>query len=149
MDSKRVRRISESGTDEFPSVGEAARRTPGTSQNLISRAALCGYTHAGYKWEYTDSINAKNTIEEKPTLSEQQIREMFDMRTIVFKELAKLQKGEFWRDGDFVRKFHGKLGYRSILESPEASIYRGKNQGSVFWSHPESIAKMKNEGILI
>ena len=146
--SKRVKRISSEGEVIFESGSDAERSTPGASRTLIGRAARQGLTHAGYRWEYTEEMRQHS---DKPsvTLSEAQIREMFDMRTIVFKELSTLKRGEFWRDNDFVRKFQGRTGFRSILETPEASIYKGKNQGHVFWSHPESIAKMKQEGILI
>ncbi len=82
-------------------------------------------------------------------LTEKDLRSMFDIRSIVGKELNTLQKGEFWKDADFVRRFQGKGAYRSVLESPEAQKYRGKAQGQVFWSHPESIARMKLDGVLI
>ncbi len=82
-------------------------------------------------------------------LTEKDLRSMFDIRSIVWGELNTLQKGEFWKDADFVRRFQGKGAYRSVLESPEAQKYRGKAQGQVFWSHPESIARMKLDGVLI
>ena len=82
-------------------------------------------------------------------ITEGQLREMFDVRTIVLKELETINKGEFWKDADLVRRFQGKGAYRSVLESPEAQKYKGKAGGQVFWSHPESIAKMKLEGVLI
>ena len=82
-------------------------------------------------------------------LSEQELREMYDIKAIVMRELKELKEGEFWRDADFTRKFQGKAGYRPVLESADASLYRGKASGQVFWGHPRSISKMKNDGVLI
>jgi hypothetical protein len=87
----------------------------------------------------------------KPTgaLSESELRSMFDIRQIVRTELDRINEGEFWKDADFTRRFQGKSGYRSILESQDAMPYRGKAGGQVFWGHPRSITKLKHEGILI
>ncbi len=82
-------------------------------------------------------------------LTEEQVRIMFDIRAIVLSELRKLNRGEYWRDSDFVRRFQGKAGYRSVLDSPDAAPYRGKASGQVLWSHPDSIQKMRNDGVLI
>jgi hypothetical protein len=82
-------------------------------------------------------------------LSEAELRAMFDIRQIVRTELDRISEGEFWKDADFTRRFQGKSGYRSILESQDAMPYRGKAGGQVFWGHPRSITKLKHEGILI
>ncbi len=107
-------------------------------------------------WSIVQTVFNSKTIPpgtEKPqngvALSERQLRELYDIRSIVMRELSELREGEFWRDGDFTRKFQGKAGYRSVLESAEASAYKGKASGQVFWGHPKSIQKMKCDGVLI
>ncbi len=94
----------------------------------------------------------EKTQTHRGALSAEQLRSMHDIRSIVMNELKSLRKtdgGEFWLDADFVRRFRGRAGYRSILESPDAAPYRGKGDGKVYWSHPDSIKKMKQEGTLI
>ncbi len=158
MITKKVQRISPSGkVTEFESITEAAKSTPNACRELVGRAARRGVQHQGYLWEF---VKTNGTPKPEPTrsptmaITEDQLRSMHDIRSIVMNELKKLRKteqGEFWRDADFVKRFQGKSGFRSILESPEAQPYRGKASGSpqVYWSHPESIQKMKNEGTLI
>lgn len=82
-------------------------------------------------------------------LTEDQLRSMFDIRKIVISELNTIAKGRFWRDADFVRRFQGKGAYRSVLESPDVQQFKGRAGGQVFWGNPESIQKLKNEGILL
>ncbi len=82
-------------------------------------------------------------------LTKDQLRSMLNIRNIVINELNKIERGKFWPDGAFVRRFQGKSGYRNVLDSPETVPYRGKGDGKIFWGHPESIYEMKNEGTLI
>ncbi len=146
---KPVQRISPSGrTVNYPSAAEAARQNPGTKRTLISRSARRGLEHGKFQWQYLEN-GAPEKEEASPALTEQELRDMCDIKTIVFRELQSLKRGMFWRDPDFVRRLQGKPGYRSVLESPEAAAFRGKSQGRVYWSHPESIIKMKEAGILI
>lgn len=84
------------------------------------------------------------------TLSEADLREMYDIRTITVNALKSLKDEEYWREADFIRKFlSGKTGFRSILDSKIAEPYKGKASGQVFYSSPSSILKMKEEGVLI
>lgn len=84
------------------------------------------------------------------SLSETQLRELFDVKTIVTNALNSLKPGEFWREPDFIRRnLNGKSGYRSVLESNLTQPFRGKASGQVFYSHPASIEKMKEEGVLL
>ncbi len=99
------------------------------------------YNHAPQK--------IKPVIKTTGSITEAELRSMYDIRKIVKDELDDIPKGEFWRDADFVRRFQGKAGFRSVLESPEVSQYRGKASGQVFWGHPDSIKKLKQEGILL
>lgn len=94
---------------------------------------------------------SSHSVNKSLALTEEQLRIMFDIKVIVKNALGQLKEGEFWMDQDFVKRFglHGKPGMRQALESIEASKFRGKAGGKVIWSHPNSIEKMKNEGILI
>ena len=155
MKAKKIVRISENGeTNTFNSLSEAERLTTGATRTLIGRAARKGMNHAGYTWAYKEE-SPKLPDEKSPKLpddaiTEDQLREMYNIRSIVFKELDALPMGGFYRDSSFVRKFQGKTGFRGVLESPEAQRYRGKGSGGVvFWGHPDSVQKMKNEGTLI
>ena len=102
-----------------------------------------------------DGRKKKTTNQPKPimtteSLSESEIRELFDIKTIVKNALESLKEGEFWRESDFIRRnLNGKSGFRSILESSYSQPYRGKAQGQVFYSHPKSIQKLKEEGVLL
>ena len=82
-------------------------------------------------------------------LSEAEIRQTYDIRVVVQQALSGLKEGEFWPEQDFLRTkgLISKPGYRPILDA--AKNYRGKAQGKVFYSHPNSIQKLKNEGVLL
>lgn len=150
MKAKAIERISETGEIErFKSAGEAERQTRGASRRLISRAIEKEINHAGYRWRFANGSPTEIQAHDD-AITEDQLREMYNIRSIVFKELKALEPGKFYRDSSFVRRFQGKTGFRGVLESPEAQIYKGKGSGGVvFWGHPDSIMKMKNEGTLI
>lgn len=94
---------------------------------------------------------AVSVKQNKPCLNEKQLREMYDINSIVRKALKSISPNEFWPDAEFVRFFglQGKAGYRAALESAEALPHKGKAQGKVLWGHPSSIQQMKNEGVLL
>lgn len=92
----------------------------------------------------------KKPTEKQDIITEDQLRSMYDIKTIVISALSSLIDGEYYREADFIRRhLAGKSGYRSILESRIAQPYKGKASGQVFYSHPASIQKMKEEGILV
>ena len=97
-----------------------------------------------------NETNQPEQIMSTESLSESDIRELFDIKTIVKNALENLKEGEFWREPDFIRRnLNGKSGFRSVLESNYSQPYRGKAQGQVFYSHPKSIQKLKEEGVLL
>jgi len=60
-----------------------------------------------------------------------------------------LTHGKFRPETEFIHAIGITGGYKHIVEREEFSIYRGKAPGSVYyWSHPESIAAMKADGVL-
>jgi hypothetical protein len=101
-----------------------------------------------------------STSTTKPTLKQQtpaevlsidDLREMYDIKTIVMNALDSIKEGQFWKEGDFNRRFlNGKTGYRSILESSIAQNYRGKaTGGQIYYSHPTSMRQAKDGGYLL
>ena len=61
----------------------------------------------------------------------------------------ELPRGAYRPETEFIHAIGVTGGYRHIVERQEFSIYRGKAPGSVYyWSHPESIAAMKADGVL-
>lgn len=83
-------------------------------------------------------------------LSEADLRKKHDVRYITSKAVEALQKGVYLIDADFIKvsNLRSQSGYRQVLDASEFDIYRGKASGITYWSHPESIRKMKIEGIL-
>ena len=90
--------------------------------------------------------------ESKPMgLTEEQLRSKHDIRYIVETKCKELKKGAYLPQGEFVQ-FCGirpGAGYRDILEHPNHDQYHGKAQGgTVYWGHPDSIKKLKEDGVL-
>ncbi len=83
-------------------------------------------------------------------LSEADIRAKHDTRFILSQIVKKLEKGLYVTDTDFIKQCDIKnhSGFRQILDDPDFRMYHGKAQGITYWSHPDSISKMKTEGIL-
>jgi len=83
-------------------------------------------------------------------LSEDQFRNKFDLRFIVELKCGELQKGVFLSMSEFVKfcSITPGSGYKDVLFDGKFDKYHGKVRGEVYWSHPDSILKMKNEGIL-
>jgi hypothetical protein len=83
-------------------------------------------------------------------LSEGDIRKKHDIKFILEQILSGLEKGSFIPDADFIKQSEIKshVGYRQILDGNDYKRYKGRAGGIVYWSHPESIQKMKDESIL-
>ena len=55
----------------------------------------------------------------------------------------------FIPEPEFIRKIGISGGYKHIVDRPEFEPYRGKASGGVYyWGHPDSIAAMKEDGVL-
>ena len=83
-------------------------------------------------------------------LSESEIREKHDTKFIFSKAVKALERGLYIADSDFIKQCDIKnhVGYIQVLDDPEFKKYKGRAGGITYWSHPDSIEKMKNEGIL-
>lgn len=100
--------------------------------------------------EFLD-INKETIIPEKTAgITEDQFRAKFDLRYIVDNKCKELKEGMFLSMGEFIRFccISATPGYRDVLLHTDFDQYRGKIRGDFYWSHPKSITKMKNEGIL-
>ena len=106
----------------------------------------------GYETKNAEEIIVVKEPEQKIAgITEEQFRAKFDLTFIVGKRCKDLQRGIYLSMGEFI-KFCGitpGAGYRQVLEHPDFDSYRGRIRGEIYWSHPESITKMKTEGILI
>lgn len=83
-------------------------------------------------------------------LTEAQLRAKYDIRFIVGSKCKELKQGVYLSRAEFV-KFCGirpGQGYTDVINHPDYDAYRGKAGGDVFYSHPESIKKLKSEGVL-
>lgn len=101
--------------------------------------------------EFCNSISEAETLPAKSYgLSESELRQKHDVRFIIKQAAEKLEKGIFIMDADFVKQcnMRSQTGYRQFIEASEFSKYKGRAGGVIYWSHPESISKMKSEGIL-
>ena len=83
-------------------------------------------------------------------LTEAQMRAKYDIRFIVANKCKELKQGVYLSRAEFV-KFCGirpGQGYTDVINHPDYDAYRGKAGGDIFYSHPDSIKKLKSEGVL-
>lgn len=91
-----------------------------------------------------------NSEQQAVGLTEAQLRAKYDIRFIVATKCKELKSGVFLTRAEFV-KFCGirpGQGYTDVINHPDYDAYRGKAGGDVFYSHPDSIKKLKSEGVL-
>jgi hypothetical protein len=82
-------------------------------------------------------------------LSETDLRRKHDTVFKVAEMAEKIEPGQFFPEADFVTSLRLKGGYRAILERQQFEKYRGKADGGVvYWGHPVSIRKLKDERVL-
>ena len=83
-------------------------------------------------------------------MSEEQFRAKFDLRFIIESKCKTLQRGIFLSMSEFIKLcgITPSAGYRDIMLHSDFDDYRGKVRGEIYWSAPESISKLRQEGIL-
>ena len=89
-------------------------------------------------------------VEQAIGLTEAQLRAKYDIRFIVATKCKELKQGVYLTRAEFV-KFCGirpGQGYTDVINHPDYDVYRGKAGGDVFYSHPDSIKKLKSDGVL-
>ena len=76
-------------------------------------------------------------------------RSKHDPKFILIQKVGDLKKGVLVLESKFIEycKMQG-LKYRDIIDGDNFSIYRGKASGKMYWSHPETIAALKEETLL-
>lgn len=86
----------------------------------------------------------------KPGLSEVQMRARYDLNFKAQAACESLERGVYLTTAEFVQLcgIRPGAGYRGIIDHPDYDKYRGRAGGQVYFSHPESIKKLKEEGIL-
>ena len=96
------------------------------------------------------SGNGKTTHSPNIILTEDQLRKKHDMFYIVHENLERLEKGKFVEEASFLRSMQisGKPGYRTAIDHPDVRPYKGKADGFTYYGHPESVQKLKDEGVL-
>lgn len=84
-------------------------------------------------------------------ISEAQLRAKHDLRYIVESKCLELKKGVFMTQAEFVQfcKINPGAGYRGVMDHPEYDKYHGRAGSIIYWSHPDSIKKLKDEGVLL
>lgn len=96
------------------------------------------------------AVSVPEVTIQKVGLTEQELRKKYDLNYKVDAGVNNLQPGVFLTDFEFVKNcgimYNG--GYRIILDSGKYDKYKGRAQKTVYWSHPDSIKKMKDEGVL-
>lgn len=109
------------------------------------------HSHFNKKVEMPPAIQQDETNPDKQMgLTEEQLRLKFDNRYIIQQRCKNLKPGVFLSNSEFIQfcGIRAGTGYRDIIEHPDFERYRGKAGGTFYWSHPESIRKFKDEGIL-
>ena len=95
-------------------------------------------------------IEISEPAEQAIGLTEAQLRAKYDIRFIVANKCKELKPGVYLTRAEFV-KFCGirpGQGYTDVINHPDYDAYRGKAGGDIFYSHPDSIKKLKSEGVL-
>jgi len=78
-------------------------------------------------------------------ISEDELRKKHDVKYIIRQAAMKLKKDKYVMDNDFIKKCNlgMQTGYRQSMEDAEFTKYKGRAGRITYWSHPESIQKMK------
>jgi hypothetical protein len=83
-------------------------------------------------------------------LTEADLRNKHDMYFIIHRHVQKIPVGKFLEENQMLKDlgFYGKPRSKDAVSRPELKQYRGKVDGTVYFGHPESIRKLKQEGVL-
>ena len=98
-----------------------------------------------------ESVSPPPKPEATTGISEAQLRAKHDMRFIVESKCSELKKGIFMTQAEFVQmcRINPGAGYRGVMDHPEYDKYHGRAGSIIYWSHPDSIKKLKDEGVLL
>lgn len=103
------------------------------------------YHRSGTREEITQS--KKNMTSEG--ITENDFRKQFDNRYILREAVKGLKKGQLIDQRKFIQSLKLVGTYKDILEEADFEPFRGKiSSDKIFWSHPETILKLKDESLL-
>jgi len=105
----------------------------------------CGCNHESDK-EQQSEVH----VEKQTGITEAQLRAKHDNHYIIDKKCKELKPGTFLTNGEFIQfcSIRPGSGYRGIIEHPDYDKYHGRAGSIIYWSHPDSIKKLKDEGVL-
>lgn len=82
-------------------------------------------------------------------LTEQEIRSKHDAAFKIRKTAEALRGDLFFPEYDFLKMCNLPAGgYRYLIDNGQFDQYRGKAGNTTYWSSPESIKRLKDEGVL-
>jgi len=85
-------------------------------------------------------------------INEAELRKQHDLNYIISTTLASLKEGVYYKKAEITNLCKlkpGVPGFSDTLMDTKYEKYRGRASGSLtYWSHPDSIQKLKDEGIL-
>ena len=82
-------------------------------------------------------------------ITEQDFRRQFDNRYILREAVKELKKGQLVDQRKFIQNLKLIGTYKDILEEADFEPFRGKiSSDKIFWSHPDTIEKLKAESLL-
>ena len=91
-----------------------------------------------------------STIVTKPKgLTEEELLLKVSPEHQILHAAQNIPEGRFIPEQEFIHNLRIHSGYKHIVEKPKFIPYRGRAAGNdYYWACEESMAKMKNEGIL-
>lgn len=109
--------------------------------------------HCNSCGHYREEKKDKESFAFKPLqmgITTEQLRAKHDANYIIMQATKKLEKDVFLTESEFIKISGIRMGsgYRQALDNPDLGKYKGRVQGVIYYSHPDSINKMKEEGIL-
>lgn len=108
----------------------------------------------GKKTHYHRSGTREETLQPKKNMtsegiSENDFRKQFDNRYILREAIKELKRGQLIDQRKFIQSLKLVGTYKDILEEVDFEPFRGKiSSDKIFWSHPDTIEKLKAESLL-
>ena len=98
----------------------------------------------------TEKKTITNQRKPKMGLSEDQLRAKHDVKYQVKQAVKTLTEDVYLSTPEFIQHAKIKLGqgYRAVIDHPDFETYHGRTGSTVYWSHQDSIKKLKSEGVL-
>ena len=83
-------------------------------------------------------------------LSEIELRQKHDMFFMVHSFVKDIPEGKFIEESIMLKQLEilGKARYRDAISRPELKDYKGRVDGTTYYGSPDSIKKLKSEGVL-